>query len=160
MIIKLLAFNLSTLNFGFHYYKCSSEIQFLSRSGRASQMELEHKKRINNIIYYVLFFLNFISCIAFGLIVFNEGIKTRLFGNPNPDTVLEISSRFSVGVMQGISFIFLTIGTFRIRKHLINANMRDSLNERMIWLHALSFLFYILCGIVFYVALWNYFRAP
>jgi hypothetical protein len=74
--------------------------------------------------------------------------------------VLEISSRLLVGVMQGISFIFLTIGTLRIRKHLINGNMRNSLNERMIWLHALSFLFYMLCGIAFYIALLHYYFVP
>jgi hypothetical protein len=73
---------------------------------------------------------------------------------------VEIGARLMVGTLQAISFIFLTIGTVRIRNHLVNGTMRNSINERMIWLHGLSFFFYIMASIGFYIALFNYYLAP
>jgi hypothetical protein len=159
IIVMLLSFNLATLYFGFHYYKCSSEIKFLAKN-RTDLRMLEQKKRNNDLIYYTLFFLNFISCIAFGLIYFNEALQKEIFGNPSPNTKLEIGARLMVGLLQAISFIFLTIGTVRIRNHLVNGTMRNSINEKMIWLHGLSFFFYIMASIGFYIALFNYYLAP
>ena len=72
---------------------------------------LEQKKRNNDLIYYALFFLNFISCIAFGLIYFNEALQKQIFGNPSPNTKLEIGARLTVGILQAISFIFHRIST-------------------------------------------------
>ena len=38
--------------------------------------------------------------------------------------------------------------------------MKQSLNERMMFLHVLSFFFYVLCGIGFYIFLFHYFTVP
>lgn len=68
--------------------------------------------------------------------------------------------RLVVGTCQLNSFVFLSIGTYRIRKMIYASNLDKQINTRSMLLHVLSFSLYFTSGVLFYAAEVNFYTAP
>ena len=59
--------------------------------------------------------------------------------------------QFSIGILQFISFIFLAIGLFQIKKFIKNSMFRDHINDRIVFIHLLCFTLYLIGGLASYL---------
>ena len=67
--------------------------------------------------------------------------------------------RMLVGLCQFVSFVFLSIGTMRIRNQIIEKHLGGQIDTRMMLLHVLSFFLYFVSGLGFYAAEIHYYTT-
>jgi len=73
LVISLSAFNLGCWYFGFHYFKCSSEMEFVRTSPghqpHTDRVKLVKRQKRNSIIFYTVAAANVLSCISLGVVL-------------------------------------------------------------------------------------------
>jgi hypothetical protein len=163
-VIALLSFNLGNWYFSFFYFQCSSEIKFIHRAHDDDvETQRDQMSRRNNTIFYVVAFANIVSVLLLGGVEAVQAWKfNRQWWDSNGNVVDEpllVGSRILVGIFQMISFAVLAIATLRIRKFLVEKNMADMLNSKMMVLHVVCFLLYVCAGIAFYVSEIHYYMV-
>lgn len=63
-----------------------------------------------------------------------------------------------VGTLQIVSFVIVTYSMLKIRDYLCQKQMKSHINMNIMMLHMFSFLFYVLSGIGYYIALVNFYK--
>lgn len=111
MLVSLLAFNLANWDFGFHYFKCASEIEFLGPGGNLSASANKEKFRKSELCHrwtnVGVTSFNIFFCLAYTAIA--TIIALRKIDNPDhdPTFVLLVAARLCIGLLQVTSFVFL-----------------------------------------------------
>lgn len=126
VFVYLTAFNLGNWYFGFHYFKCASEMKFVNEiiHDRSAFTKLNQQKKRNDKIFKSILILNIAAIIIYGGILFyfvifkKELALDELFPGTSNIITIEIS-KFLVYSCQILSFSFLLIGNLRIRKLIL-----------------------------------------
>ena len=126
VFVYLTAFNLGNWYFGFHYFKCASEMKFVNEiiHDKSALTKLKQQKKRNDKIFKSILFLNIAAIVIYVGILFKYVIITKdlaaneLFPGTCDLIPIEIS-KFLVYSFQMLSFSFLLIGNLKIRRLIL-----------------------------------------
>lgn len=67
-----------------------------------------------------------------------------------------LSTRYSTGILQLVSGVFLLAAVFLIRHFLVEQGLKDSVNHKAMIIHSVSFSLYNLAIIIYYIFFFVY----
>ena len=165
LVISLTAFNLGNWYFGFYYFKCYSETEFIERNRKddENKEKLAALKKRNKNIFYAVAVINVLACVSVGIIFVIVQFETNSDYLNNTDESRNyfekvVIPQMVVGALQIVSFVIVTYSTLKIRDYLCQKQLKSHINMNIMILHMLSFMFYVLSGIGYYIALFNFYK--
>jgi hypothetical protein len=167
-LLRDVCFNIGHWMFAFEYYVSAISMQYIFEQ---TSMPKDKKQRLN-FLNKCMFAANCLTPLAYNFILwYTNFVSTRDTINDPCSTFNPLNdelrwmipyfiTRYSVGILQLVSGIFLLISVYIIRRFLLEHGLGSQTNHKNMIIHSLSFTLYNLAIIIYYIFFTIYETTP
>jgi hypothetical protein len=150
-----LGFNIGHWMFAYEYYMSAISMEYIFMQKEMPRNRKDRLELMNKILYA----LNIGVIVAYYFTLLTGNIVATK--TDNETNLLEIThpwwfwtyltTRYSTGILQLVSGVFLLAAVFLIRHFLVEQGLKDQCNHKAMIIHSVSFSLYNLAIIIYYV---------